>query len=49
MGTYRDGVKRKGDKIEMGYNCRIVCMCIIMRRSDFLALFGMVYEHVVLS
>ena len=30
MGTYRDSVKRKGDKIGMG----IVCMCIIMRWSQ---------------
>ena len=31
MATYRDGVKRKGDKIGMGlyYNSHIVCMCII--------------------
>ena len=29
--TYRDGVKRKRDQIGMGY---IVCMCIIMRRSE---------------
>ena len=33
IATYRDGVKRKGDKIGMDYNSYIVCMCIIMRWS----------------
>ena len=33
MATYRDGVKRKGDKIGMENNSHIVFMCIIMRWS----------------
>ena len=34
MGAYRDGVKRKETRLGWDYNSHIVCMCIIMRRSE---------------
>ena len=34
MGAYRDGVKRKETRLGWEYNSHIVCMCIIMRRSE---------------
>ena len=33
MATYRDGVKGKETRLGWEYKSRIVCMCIIMRRS----------------
>ena len=34
IGAYRDGVKGKETRLGWDYNSHIVCMCIIMRRSE---------------
>ena len=49
MGAHRDGVKRRGGKSGMVLYSHIICMCIIMRRSEISVQLGeRFWDHLII-